>query len=278
MNLRVVSAEDWKMDGGAGFGLVPKIIWSKQYPVDELNYILMSDRLLLIEDENRKILIDTGMGNKRGEKYYKYKFIQPGNSLESSLENLGVSPNEITDVLLTHLHDDHVGGATYLEDNQIKLTFPNATHWISKQQWDWAINPNKREAGTYFKDNFVPIHEAGKVKFIEENGFYIPNIEFRLYDGHTVGNIVPIIHYGDKRIAYMGDFIPFVASIPLPYIQANDIQPLISLKEKEEFLNEAADTGMYFFFEHDYYNEVCNVKHTLKRVSHNESFKLKDIL
>lgn len=278
MNLRIVRAEDWKMDGGAGFGLVPKTIWSKQYPADDLNYIFMSDRLLLVEDEGRKILIDTGMGDKRGEKYYSFKYIQKENSLRNSLKKLNILPEEITDVLLTHLHDDHVGGATYYEGEEVRLTFPNATHWVSKQQWDWAINPNKREAGTYFKDNFVPIKEAGKIKFIEENGFHIPNIEFRIYNGHTVGNIVPIIHYGEKKIAYIGDVIPFVASIPLPFIQANDIQPLISLYEKEDLLNEAADDGIYFFFEHDYYNEVCTVEHTFKRVAHKESFRLDEIL
>jgi len=144
MNLRIVSAEDWKMDGGAGFGLVPKTIWSKQYPADDLNYIFMADRLLLVEDEGRKILIDTGMGDKRGEKYYGFKYIQKENSLHASLKKLNILPEEITDVLLTHLHDDHVGGATYYEGEDVKLTFPNATHWVSKQQWDWAINPNTR--------------------------------------------------------------------------------------------------------------------------------------
>ena len=278
MNLKIVMSEIWKMDGGAGFGLVPKTIWSELYPADDLNYILMTDRLLLVENGERKILIDVGMGNKRNEKYYKYKYIKPGDNLLQSLEKAGVAPNEITDVLLTHLHDDHVGGATYYEGETIKLTFPNAMHWLSKKQWDWAMNPNKREAGTYFKENFVPLQEAGKLTLIEEDGFHIPNIDFRIFDGHTVGNIVPIIHYNGKQIAFMGDFIPFVASIPLPYIQANDIQPLITLYEKEEFLNEAADKKIYFFFEHDYYNEVCTVKHTAKRVTLDKIYHLNEIL
>ncbi len=278
MNLHIVQAELWKMDGGAGFGLIPKTIWSKQYPADELNYILMRSRLLLVADGDRVTLIDTGMGRKRGDKYYQHKYIQPGNDLETSLSELGFKPEDITDILVTHLHDDHIGGATYFEGDELKLFFPNATHWISKAQWDWAMNPNKREAGAYFQDNFVPLLEAGKVNFIEEEGFHIPHIEFRIYNGHTVGNMIPIVHYQEKQIAFMADFIPYVAAIPLPFISATDIQPLISLSEKEAFLNEAADKGIYLFFEHDYYNELCTVEHTFKRVAHKASYYLKDIL
>ncbi len=278
MQLKTITPEIWKMDGGAGFGLVPKTIWSRSYPADEQNYILMTSRLLLIEDEDRKILIDTGYGNKRGEKYYKFKYFQFQKTLDEALAEVNLKPENITDVIITHLHDDHIGGATYRDGDEIKLKFPNATHWIGKEQWDWAMNPNKREAGSYFKENFLPIQEAGKLIFVEEEGEHIPNIEFRMYNGHTQGNIVPIIKYKDKQIAFMGDFIPYVAAIPLPYISANDIQPLFSLSEKEEFLNEAADKGIYMFYEHDYYNEVSIVEHSFKRVAHKESFRLEDIL
>ena len=278
MKISNIRAEDWKMDGGAGFGLIPKTIWNKLYPADENNCILMSSRLMLIEQDDRKILIDTGMGSKRGDKYYRFKYIQDSNNLADSLKGAGIKPEEITDVIITHLHDDHIGGATYYDGDQVKLYFPNATHWISKAQWDWAMEPNKREAGSYFEDNFVPIKEAGKLKLVEEEGDLIPNIEFRIYNGHTVGNIVPIISYKGKRIAYMGDFIPYVASIPLPYISANDIQPLISLMEKESFLNIAAVKGIYMYFQHDYYNEVCTVEKSSKRVVLKETFDLKDII
>ncbi len=278
MKLSNIRAEDWKMDGGAGFGLIPKTIWSKLYPADDNNCIFMSSRLLLIEQDNRKILIDTGMGSKRGDKYYKFKYIQDSNSLANSLKEASIKPEEITDVIITHLHDDHIGGATYYDGEEVKLYFPNATHWISKAQWEWALEPNKREAGSYFEDNFMPIKEAGKLKLVEEEGDLIPNIEFRIYNGHTVGNIVPIISYKGKRIAYMGDFIPYVAAIPLPYISANDIQPLISLMEKESFLNIASVKGIYLYFQHDYYNEVCTVEKSSKRVVLKETFKLKDII
>ncbi len=278
MQLKIITPEIWKMDGGAGFGLVPKTIWSKRYPADELNYILMTSRLLLIEDEDRKILIDTGYGNKRGEKYYKFKYFEFQKSFREVLGEHNLKVEDITDVIITHLHDDHIGGATFLDGDEVKLRFPNATHWISKEQWDWAMNPNKREAGSYFKDNFIPLQEADKLKLVEEEGMHIPNIEFRMYNGHTQGNIVPIVKYYDKQIAFMGDFIPYVAAIPLPYISANDIQPLFSLSEKEEFLNEAADKGIYMFYEHDFYNEVSTVEHSYERVVHKESFKLVDIL
>ena len=278
MKISNIRAEDWKMDGGAGFGLIPKTIWNKLYPADENNCILMSSRLMLIEQDDKKILIDTGMGSKRGDKYYKYKYIQTTNSLSKSLAEANIKPEEITDVIITHLHDDHIGGATYYDGEEVKLYFPNATHWISKAQWDWAMEPNKREAGSYFEDNFMPIKKAGKLKLVEKEGDYIPNIEFRIYNGHTVGNIVPIITYKGKQIAYMGDFIPYVASIPLPYISANDIQPLISLFEKESFLNIAAVKGIYLYFQHDYYNELCTVEKSTKRVVLKQTYLLKDIL
>lgn len=279
MRIHKIEAEGWKMDGGAGFGLVPKTIWSKQYPSDDLNYIKMSSRLMLIEtDEGRKVLVDTGMGNKRGEKYYKYKYIFDPISLEDALSDAGFKSEDITDVVLTHLHDDHVGGAVCKNGDDLELVFPNATHWLSEEQYDWAINPNKREAGTYFTDNFLPIEEAGKLKLVKENGTYIPGIEFRIYNGHTQGQMLPFVKYEDKTFVFMADFIPFVASIPLPYVASVDVQPLITMVEKEAFLNEAADQEYYLFFEHDFYNEICTVEHNFKRVSLKNTYKLSDLI
>ena len=277
MKIHKIDAEGWKMDGGAGFGLVPKTIWSKKYPADELNYIKMSTRLLLIETGDRKVLVDTGMGNKRGEKYYSFKYIFDSISLEDALAKEGFKPEDITDVFLTHLHDDHVGGAVRKNGEDLELVFPNATHWLSEEQFHWAINPNKREAGTYFKDNFLPIQEAGKLKLVTEDGEHIPGIEFRLYNGHTQGQMLPFVKYKDKTIVFMADFIPFVASIPLPYVASVDVQPLITMDEKEAFLNEAAEKNYYLFFEHDFYNELCTVESTFKRVVLKDVYKLEDI-
>lgn len=262
MKLFSLNAENWKMDGGAAFGLVPKTIWSKNYPADELNYLNMKSRCLLVEDGEKLILIDTGMGRKRGEKYYSFKFIFGDDSLEKGLANHGFTTDDITDVLLTHLHDDHVGGAIKLTEDgtSTEFVFKNAMHWVSKAQWDWAMNPNKREAGTYFKDNFVPLQQFGKLTFIENEGDFTDNIKLRIFDGHTRGQVIPIIHHNGKKICYMADFIPSTAHIPIPYIAAVDIQPLIALEEKEAFLNEAVEGKYYFYFEHDFYTEVCNLK------------------
>ena len=279
MKLHKIEAEVWKLDGGAMFGLVPKTIWAKQYPADENNAIHMSTRLMLIEtDEGRKVLVDTGMGNKRGEKYYKYKYIIDSISLEEALNNAGFKASEITDVVLTHLHDDHVGGAVKMNGTAFELVFPNATHWLSEDQYNWAINPNKREAGTYFPDNFLPIQDAGKLELVKEDGEYIPGIKFRIYNGHTQGQMLPFVEIEGKTFVFMADFIPFVASIPLPYVASVDVQPLITMTEKEAFLNEAADNNYYLFFEHDYHNEICTVEHSSQRVALNKTYKLDELI
>ena len=279
MKLHKIEVEVWKLDGGAMFGLVPKTIWGKQYPADDLNLIHMSTRLMLIEtDEGRKVLVDTGMGNKRGEKYYKYKYIINPVNIEEALIREGFKAEEITDVVLTHLHDDHVGGAVKMNGSAYELVFPNATHWVSEEQFNWAINPNKREAGTFFPDNFLPLQEADKLKLVKDSGEYIPGIQFRIYNGHTQGQMLPLVEIEGKTFVFMADFIPFVASIPLPFVASVDVQPLITLEEKEDFLNEAADNDYYLFFEHDYYNEVCTVERSFKRVMLKKAYKLDEIV
>lgn len=279
MQLFTVNAENWRMDGGAGFGLVPKTIWSKVYPADELNYIPMKSRCLLIKTDSKLILIDTGMGRKRGEKYYSFKFFFGEDTLEENLKLLGFNFNQITDVILTHLHDDHVGGCTKFDENgNIELVFPNAKHWVSKSQWDWAMNPNKREAGTYFKDNFAPLLDAGKIEFIEKEGYYFDKIYFKIVDGHTRGQIIPILNFGSKSLVYVADFIPSTAHFPIPYIAAVDIVPLLSLEEKELFLNEAVKNNYYFYFEHDFFTEVCSVKMGEKAVIVGNKMTLEDFI
>lgn len=279
MQLFSLNAENWRMDGGAGFGLVPKTIWSKVYPADELNYIPMKSRCLLIKTDTKLVLIDAGMGRKRGDKYYAYKYFFGDDSIEKDLIKYGFKPDQITDVILTHLHDDHVGGCTkFNSDGNVELVFPKAKHWISKSQWDWAINPNKREAGTYFKDNFVPLLEAGVVEFVESEGYYFDQIYFKIVDGHTRGQIIPILNFENKSLVYVADFIPSTAHFPIPYIAAVDIVPLVSLEEKEEFLKVAAKNNYYFYFEHDFFTEVCSVEVSEKGVVPGKKMTLEDFI
>jgi len=278
MKLFTLNAENWKLDGGATFGVVPKTIWSKVYPADELNYINIKNRCLLIDSGNRLMIIDTGLGRKQSEKFYTFKFIFDEDSLENGFRDLGYKFEDVTDVILTHLHDDHVGGAIMRDKNgENKLVFPNATHWISKQQFDWAMNPNKREVGAFFRENFLPIKNSGRLKMIDAEGEYIPDIYFKLYNGHTQGMIIPHITFANKTLVYMADFIMTASHIPMPFIPAFDIQPLIALTEKEEFLAEAVKKKYYLYFEHDYYTEICTVKNSDKGIVRDETLSLKDL-
>jgi glyoxylase-like metal-dependent hydrolase (beta-lactamase superfamily II) len=278
MQLYTVNAENWKLDGGATFGVVPKTIWNKMYPADELNYVNIKNRCLLIKQDNRLILVDTGLGNKQSEKFYKFKFKFGDDSLEKGFNELGFRFDEVTDVLLTHLHDDHVGGAVYRKENgEFALTFPNATHWVSQAQWDWAMDPNPREAGAYFKENFVPIQELGKLKLVEGEGEHIPNIYFKMYNGHTQGQIIPVVNYKGKKVVYMADLIMGAAQLHIPFVPSFDIQPLQSLTDKQNFLKEAIEENYYLYFEHDYYNEICTVQHTEKGYRYKDLLTLNDL-
>lgn len=275
MKLYSIIAENWHSDGGACFGVVPKAIWEKNYPADEKNLVKLTNRSLLVENGKRLILIDTGFGNKRNEKYYQYQFFHGGDSLEKSLKKAGFDFEDVTDVILTHLHDDHVGGATRLDDNGNPVpVFPNAMYYCSKAQYDWAMNPNKREGASYFKDNFIPLEKAGKLQFIDENTKSFPSMRFLIANGHTQGQLVPIIDYNGKTIVYTADFIPSIVNVPIAYIPAFDTRPLLSMEEKERFLEEAANNDYYLFFEHDFFTEMCSVEHTKKGVRVAKTFTL----
>jgi len=271
-------ADSWKMDGGVAFGVVPRSIWSRFHKPDDNNMIDITTRCLLIIHNERKILIDVGLGDKRNEKYYAVRFRQPGVSILNSLMQQGINADDITDVLLTHLHDDHVGAATRLNESGIpECVFKNAHYWVSKSHWDWAINPNKREGAAFFKDNLLPLQESGRLHLLEEGMQPFEEITLKIYNGHTRGQIIPYIHTLNQTVVYMGDFIPTQTNIPNPFIPSVDIEPLISLTEKEEFLNEAVDKKYILFFEHDAVNECCTVKHSEKGVVADRSFKLQEI-
>jgi glyoxylase-like metal-dependent hydrolase (beta-lactamase superfamily II) len=260
------------------FGVVPKSIWSRLHRADENNCISITTRCLLIINKSKKILIDVGLGDKQSEKYYAVRFRENGVGIVKSLGLSGVKAEEITDVLFTHLHDDHVGAATRVDSNGgLECVFHNAQYWVSQAHWDWAINPNKREGAAFFKDNLIPLLDSGRLHLLAEGEQPFEDITLRIYNGHTRGQIIPLIHTGSNTIAYMGDFIPTLYNIPIPFIPSVDIEPLVSLAEKEQFLNEAAEKKYVLFFEHDAENECCTVSQSAKGVVAERTFKINEL-
>ena len=278
MKLFPIIADNWKLDGGVAFGMVPKSLWSRKHQSDENNVIDITTRCLLIIHNDRKILVDVGLGDKRNEKYYNVRYRQPGVSILNSLSHLGFTANDITDILFTHLHDDHVGAATRINENGlIECVFQNAQYWASRTHWDWAMNPNPRETAAFFKDNLVPLHESGRLNLLEEGMQPFDQITLKFYNGHTRGQIIPYINTGNRTVVYMGDFIPTLSNIPIPYVPPADIEPLISMTEKEEFLKAAVEQNYILIFVHDAVNECCTVMQSEKGVVADHSFKLHDI-
>lgn len=280
MKLYPIETGNLKLDGGAMFGVVPKVLWSKAYPCDENNLCNWSMRCLLIVDGERKILIDNGIGEKQDEKWLRHYYLNGDATLESSLTKTGYKPEDITDVVLTHMHFDHCGGSVKWNNDKTgyELAFPNATYWTSQKQFDWATNPNRREKASFLKENILPIQESGQLKLIDEEGEYIPNITFKLYDGHTNGQLIPHIKYDDKTIVFMADLMPSSAHIPMPWIMAYDTRPLQTLKDRERFYAEALENDYILFFEHDLYNEACTLEDTPKGVRVKEVGKLSEFI
>ncbi|WP_066630170.1 MBL fold metallo-hydrolase [Labilibacter marinus] len=279
MELHIINTGNFMADGGAIFGVVPKVMWEKKYPCDENNYCNLTMRCLLIKTGDRVILIDTGIGDKQSEKFLSYQHLNGDDSMEKSFAAIGTSYDEVTDVILTHLHFDHCGGAVKrdAEDNLV-LTFPNATHWLAQAQWDNFNKPNIREGSVYFKENILPVLESGQLKFIKEDTQLIPEVEMRLFNGHTKGQIIPLIQYKDKTLVYTADLIPVMPSVPEAWVSAYDADPITAMTEKREFLKEAVEKEYILFFEHDLYNECCHVIKTDKGIKEGESFKLDSIL
>ncbi len=267
----------FKLDGGAMFGVVPKSIWQKETPADENNLCTWAMRCMLIIDGNKKILIDTGMGNKQSEKFFSHYHPHGEDSLMSSLQKHGIKAEDITDVILTHLHFDHCGGAVCINKDTLTTAFPKATYWSNQIHWEDAINPNARERASFLKENILPIQESGQLKFIKEiqgeRTTFTENIQIQFVHGHTKSMMLPIIHYHGKTIAYMADLIPSAAHIPIPYVMGYDMFPMTTLVEKETFLAEAVDNDFILFFEHDYQIECCTVQKTEKG-----GYKKKDVM
>ncbi|MGC6285614.1 MAG: MBL fold metallo-hydrolase [Polaribacter sp.] len=277
MKIYPIETGNFKLDGGAMFGVVPKSIWQRTNPADAINMIEMSMRCMLIEDGDRLTLVDTGLGSKQSEKFFSYYYLFGDFSLESSLAKYGFHKDDITDVFLTHLHFDHCGGAIERQNDMLVPAFKNAKFWSNANHWDWAVNPNPREKASFLKENILPMKESGQLNFIADQPLEDVGFDVVFVDGHTEKQMLPKLNYKGKTIVFMADLLPTVGHIPLPYVMGYDTRPLLTLKEKASFLNEAADNNYYLFLEHDAFNEICTVKHTEKGVRLNETFKFTDI-
>ena len=276
MQVYSIDAGMFKLDGGAMFGVVPKLLWQKLIPADENNLCTFSMRCLLVVDGARKILIDTGMGNKQSDKFFGH-YHPSGNNLLNSLKENGFGKEDITDVLLTHLHFDHRGGAV---DQSLKPTFPNAIYWTSKKHWEWAVHPNAREKASFLKENILPLMEHGVIKFIEENmqqrTRFSDHIEILFTNGHTKSMMLPMIQFKHHTFVYMADLIPTAAHIPLPYVMGYDMFPMTTIAEKETFLKEAIDKRYILYFEHDADTECCDVIQTEKGFAKGAVHQIRD--
>lgn len=286
MKLYTIDTGFFKLDGGAMFGVVPKSMWKKFHPSDENNLCNWALRCLLIEDGDQLILIDNGIGDKQDAKFFSHYHLHGDATLDSSLAKHGLSKNDITDVILTHLHFDHCGGSVIKEGDKLSIAFKNATYWSNKDHWQWAVKPNDREKASFLKENILPISESGQLKFIEtadfQNGLlgttsFNKNISIRFVNGHTKAMMLPQISYKDKTIVYMADLLPSVNHIPVPYVMAYDMFPLTTIDEKKSFLNEAVSNNYILYFEHDPVNECCDLQMTEKGVRMGRSFRLDEI-
>lgn len=286
MKVYSIHTGKFKLDGGAMFGVVPKSLWNKLNPSDEDNLCTWALRCLLVLEGNRKILIDTGMGDKQDAKFFSHYHPHETKTLEEALKPLSIALSDITDVLLTHLHFDHVGGAIQKKEENYLPTFPNATYWVSQPQWDLALHPNAREKASFLKENIIPLQTTGQLKLIELPFFkstttlqeihFSESITCIVVNGHTQGMLLPKIKINDQYIVYMADLLPSVAHIPLPYVMGYDMQPLITLQEKDIFLKEACANNFTLFFEHDAIHECCSLQNTEKGIRVKECFKLMD--
>ncbi len=279
MQLYTIDTGLFKLDGGAMHGVVPKSMWNKVNPADENNMCSWAMRCLLVEQEGRLILIDTGIGTKQDEKFFGHYYLHGDASLEKSIQAKGFSMDDITDVFLTHLHFDHVGGAVKREGEQLLPAFKNATYWSNKAHWDWAVHPNDREKASFLKENILPLEESGQIKFIDvaDGEEWISNFRVRYVNGHTEAMMLPQINYKGKTLLYAADLLPSMHHISLPWIMGYDMRPLDTLNEKKKLLAEAVDKEWLLFFEHDYKNEMCNIQKTDKGIRAHEVIKLAEL-
>ncbi|ETN94034.1 MBL fold metallo-hydrolase [Zhouia amylolytica] len=284
MTLYPIESGNFKLDGGAMFGVVPKSIWQRTNPADANNMIDMAARCLLIEDGNRLTLIDTGMGNKQSDKFFGYYYLWGNHDLDTSLKKAGFHRDDITDVFMTHLHFDHCGGSVQWNKDRTgyEPAFKNAKFWTNKDHWDWAVKPNAREKASFLPENIKPMEESGQLNFIDNNGdSYERSAEMGfdiLYvDGHTDKQMIPHITYQGKTLVFAADLLPTTGHIPLPYVMGYDTRPLLTLDEKETFLETAVDQEYYIMLEHDAHHEICTLQHTEKGVRLKDTFTFDEV-
>ncbi len=280
MNLYTIETGYFKLDGGAMFGVVPKVLWSKTNPADSKNLCSWAMRSLLIEDGDKLILIDNGIGDKQDDKFLKHYYLHGESSLSKSLKKLGFCFDDITDVFLTHLHFDHCGGSVKWNKNKTdyELTFKNARYWSNSLHWQWAKFPNTREKASFLKDNILPIEQSGHLFFVDKVKEGWSNFDILQVNGHTEAQMIPHIKYKDTVIVFAADLLPSIGHIPLPYVMGYDTRPLLTLSEKKDFLDKAAKHNYVIFLQHDYQHECCTLKLTDKGVRLDRTFRLQEIL
>jgi glyoxylase-like metal-dependent hydrolase (beta-lactamase superfamily II) len=289
MQVYSIETGNFKLDGGAMFGVVPKSIWNKLNPADENNMCSWALRCLLIQDGKRLILVDNGMGNKQDQKFFGHYYLHGDDTLEKSLAKHGFSKDDITDVILTHLHFDHCGGSIERDGDKLVPAFKNAVYWSNERHWQWATAPNEREKASFLKENILPIQESGQLQFIQTPSTGLPetgilgettfsgSISMRFANGHTDMMMLPQLSYKGKTIVYMADLLPSIAHIPLPYVMGYDMFPLTTLNEKKSFLKEALENEYILFFEHDAMNECCTLQQTEKGIRQQDILKLTEL-
>ncbi|TDS17246.1 MBL fold metallo-hydrolase [Sphingobacterium paludis] len=277
MNLYTIDTGFFKLDGGAMFGVVPQSIWQKTNPADERNLCTWATRLLLIEDGKNLILIDTALGDKQDDKFFGHYFRHGDATIDSSLAKYGFHRDDVTDVILTHLHFDHCGGAVVREGERLSPAFKNARFWSNEKHWHWALNPNPREKASFLKENIMPIQESGQLHFVADGDGFSEHIALRYAYGHTEAMMLPQITYKGKTILYMADLLPSVGHIPLPYVMSYDVRPLTTMEERQHYWEEIVDNEYILFLEHDPVHPCCTLQRTEKGIRLNETFRLEDI-
>ena len=279
MKIIPVHISNFRVDGGAMFGVVPKVLWNRKYPSDENNLINLSLRSLIVDNGTNVILIDNGWGDKQDEKFFRFVHLNGGDGLEEGIRKAGYSPSDITDVVMTHLHADHCGGGTRWNSDRtgFELVFPNATYWVSRTQWEWAIDPNIREADAFLEENLLPIMDSGHLSFIDGEGELFNGFSVRIVNGHTPGQVIPVINDGTRTIVYTADLIPTVAHLPLIWNMGYDLDQLATIEEKRSILEEALAKNYVLFFEHDVLNECCTLRDTPRGIREDKLFDFSDI-